>query len=132
MQRILAAILLACFGMLIPTAATPVRICLLEGKIFEGGFSSFEKTHSEKSKCCQDCGSNGNEGCCAELKQLPESPLPVVTIALPDLVPMDLPPVAFMAAPVPVGTEMVYHPSVPIRGPDSPAAHRALLAIWRI
>ena len=118
--------------MLIPTVASPVRICLLDGKATGSVFSLFEKATAEESDCCPDCGTKDHDRCCAELKQLPDSTLPVLAIELPALMAMDLPPVVFMPSPVLVASETVFRPSVPIRGPDSPSAHRAVLATWRI
>lgn len=129
----LAAFLLICFGILVPTAGASVRVCLMEGATMGGGPTSFGKTSSVKPKCCEDdCGTQDHEECCADLKQLPDSTLPVLSVALPALVGVDLPLLVFVPPAIPVVEKNVFQPSVPIRGPDSPAAHRALLGIWRI
>lgn len=122
--------------MLIPAAGSPVLFCLKEGKVMTGDFPSFRKAASKavpkKSNCCKDCGKTDHESCCTELKQLPDSTLPTWSIELAAPVAMDLPPVFFMIPPVLLAADIVFHPSVPIRGPDSPCAHRAMLAVWRI
>ena len=63
---------------------------------------------------------------------MPDSPAPQPPLELPAAVFAELPefhcaacPVAEVVASEPVMTE-------PIRGPDSPAAYRAVLGIWRL
>lgn len=131
-RQFLAVLLLVCFGAMLPTAACPIRICLLEGEIYEGGFTSFGTTGSGKSKCCEDCGQRHDEDCCTDLKGLPDSTLPVWAVEMPAMIAVDLPPVISMGPPVRLLPEIVFHPSVPIRGPDSPGLRQAMLASWRI
>lgn len=134
MRRLLATLLLVCFGMLIPTAASPMRVCLLEGKVHEPGFTSYGETASHKIKCCPDCGSTEEgDSCCQDVKKLPDVPAPSPPMIL-------LPPVffcerefEFTVPPCPVAdVANPFAPSKPIRGPDSPGARRAQLGIWTI
>lgn len=133
-RQLVAAFLLVCFGILIPTAAAPMRICFADGAILEPGFATYGETASHKVKCCPDCGS-GKEGdsCCMDVKKLPDAPQPFSPLAL-------LPPIlfcerefVFTLPPCPVvDVEELFSPSAPIRGPDPPRERRALLGIWNI
>lgn len=131
MQRLLAAVLMFCFGIMLPLAASPVRMCLMEGTIHVPGFPAIGVADTHGDACCPDCG-NHDQPCCAELQKLPDSTLPATFPDLPPLVGIDLPGVWFLAPLEPVVLDPAFHPSVPIRGPDTPSEHRAVLAIWRI
>lgn len=126
-RQFLAILLLVCFGAMLPTAASPIRVCLLEENTGTSG-----STASGKSECCDECETHQHEECCAELKSLPDSTLPAWHVDMPDMVAVDLPPVVFTAPPVRLVAEEAFHPSAPIRGPDSQGGRRALLAVWRI
>lgn len=133
-RQFLAALLLVCFGILVPTAASPMRVCFLEEKLLEPGFTSFGETASHKLKCCPDCGSPENgDGCCMDVRKLPDAPDPSGTVVvLPALLLCELPvAVVLPSCPLTEAAEC-YVPSRPIRGPDEPGARRALLAIWNI
>jgi hypothetical protein len=128
MQRIVAAILLACLGMMIPLAGSPLRLCLLENRLLVGGSGC----GAEKDPCCPDCGDSPVEPCCVELEEMPDVPVPPAPDELPVPLVIDLPKLAFVA-PRPVITDGSVHPAAtPIRGPATPAAHRALLGVWRL
>jgi hypothetical protein len=128
MKRVIAAILLACLGMMIPLAGSPLRLCLLENRLLVGG----SECGMEKEPCCPDCGDPHENPCCVELEELPDAPAPVVPDDLPAPPVMDLPEPAF-AAPPPARAACLTHPAAtPIRGPDTPAAHRAWLGVWRL
>lgn len=130
-RQFLAAWLLVCFGAMLPTAASPIRVCLLETRVSEGT-SSAKKAEEKKSECCDDCGTHQHEECCAELKSVPDSTLPNWHVEMPDMVVVDLPPLVTAGPPVRLVTDAAFHPSVPIRGPDSQGCRRAMLAVWRI
>ncbi|MCW1886755.1 hypothetical protein OKA04_18595 [Luteolibacter flavescens] len=87
---------------------------------------------SEKSKCCPDCGEHQEESCCVDLEDLPDATAPSLPEGLPAIAAIDLPPVIFVLPPVVLVEASVYEAAVPIRGPDSPAAWRALLEVWRL
>lgn len=130
MRRAIATILLVCFGLLLPTAAAPIRICFIEDKVLEPGFKTFGETPGHKDKCCRDCGKSG-ESCCTELSKLPdalEASFPAHHIPL--LVWEPLPRVIIPQCPEKLVE--VFVPTAPIRGPDSPGQRRALLEIWNI
>lgn len=128
MERLVATILLACLGMIIPLAGSPLRLCLLENRLLVGGSDCGE----EKDPCCPDCGDHHEVPCCVELEKLPDVPVPPAPDVLPGPFAMDLPQPAFVA-PRPTFTACSVHlAATPIRGPDTPAAHRALLGVWRL
>ena len=128
MKRVIAAFLLACLGMMIPLAGSPLRLCLLENRLLVGG----SECGAEKEPCCPDCGDHHEDPCCVELDELPDLPVPQGPDELPSPLVMDLPAPAFIA-PLPVlGAGSVHLAATPIRGPDTPAAHRALLGVWRL
>jgi hypothetical protein len=128
MKRVIAAVLLACLGMMVPLAGSPLRLCLLENRLLLGG----SECGAEKDPCCPDCGDHHEDPCCVELEELPDAPVPPAPDDLPVLPAMDLPGPAF-AAPRPVAAACsVHRAATPIRGPDTPAARRALLGVWRL
>ncbi|MCW1923280.1 hypothetical protein OKA05_12010 [Luteolibacter arcticus] len=129
MRRAIAALLLACLGILLPLAATPVRLCLLEHRLLMPGVSECE---SKKSSCCPDCGEHHEVPCCVDLEDLPDAPAPSVPEGLPAVVAIDLPPPVFVLPPVTLVECSIFEAAVPIRGPDSPAAWRALFEVWRL
>lgn len=128
MQRLVAAILLACLGMIIPLAGSPLRLCLLENRLLVGGSDCGE----EKDPCCPDCGDHHEDPCCVELEEMPDVPVPPAPDELPAPLVMDLPKVAFVAPPPVITDGLVHLAATPIRGPDTPAAHRAVLGVWRL
>ncbi|MBX3742089.1 MAG: hypothetical protein KF712_13915 [Akkermansiaceae bacterium] len=132
-RQFLATLLLICFGALLPTAASPMRVCFLDHEVLEPGFATYGETSTHKLKCCPDCGSPQNgDSCCMDVKKLPDAPEAVA--------PVGLPPVVFSETefevtvpPCPVVIlEEAFIRSAPIRGPDSPGTRRALLGIWNI
>jgi len=111
-----------------------MRVCFLDGKLLEPGFTSYGETAAHKIKCCPDCGLPKNgEDCCMDVKKLPDVPDPSGTgVVIPSLILCELPmAVALPSCPV-VEIEECHVPSHPIRGPTEPSARRALLAIWNI
>lgn len=125
MQKLLAVLLIFCVGMLIPASAMPVRVCLLELEL---------SSVNPDSACCDDCskGTDRPDGCCLDLEQLPDSLAPGVPVELPAAVITDVA-VAWFPTLVMAAVASDKSPvAVPIRGPTSPAAHRAVLGIWRL
>ncbi len=129
MRQLLAILLLACFGIILPTAASPIRICILEQ-------AAAAEAESEGGKCCPnpECtrGEPDHISCCLDLEGLPDASAPQPLIELPALIVTDLPNGVCLP---PVVTELsrkAYSASEPIRGLDSPAAYRAVLGIWRL
>ena len=122
----LAALLLFCVGILIPASASHVRICFLEF-----GLNSFQAD----SKCCPDCnqGTEQPDPCCHDLEELPDAPAPQLPLELPAAVVTDAP-TDLCPAPLLIAwfSRSDFHVLVPIRGPTSPAAYRAVLGIWRL
>jgi hypothetical protein len=117
--------LLACFGMMLPAAATPLRVCFIGAHLASA---------AEDSSCCHDCDqpAEGPQPCCMDLEALPDASTPETTVVLPPI-PICLLPVGPALAPIP------NHPvrecllrSVPIRGPDAPSARRAVIGVWRL
>lgn len=125
MRKVLAAFLLFCVGIMVSASATPVRICLLNASL---------ESAKEESTCCTDCTREAekSEPCCHDLEQLPDAPVPQDPVELPPAVVADLPPVLFVSPVLTVVYQEMFSVSEPIRGPTSPAAHRAVLGIWRL
>jgi hypothetical protein len=126
MRRVIAALLLVCLGMMVPLAAAPVRLCLVEHRLLVAGCGA------EKSPCCPDCGDHHEEPCCVELEDLPDAPAPSVPEGLPAMAVLDLPAPVFVVPPAVLVEASAFEAAAPIRGPDSPAAWRALLEVWRL
>ncbi len=128
MKRVIAAFLLACLGMMIPLAGSPLRLCLLENRLLMGG----SECGAEKDPCCPDCGDHHEDPCCVELEELPDVPVPPTPDELPAPLVMDLPKLAFVAPPPVITDSSVHLAATPIRGPDTPSAYCALLGVWRL
>jgi len=130
MRRVIATLLLVCFGMLVPLAAMPVRLCLMEQRVLVPGVSTCSQ---KKSKCCPEHGGHHrNDPCCVDVDELPHAPLPSFPESLPAIVAIDLPPPVFVLPPAVLVEVSSYEAAVPIRGPDSPSAWRARLEVWRL
>ena len=134
MRQFLAAVLLVCFGMLIPTAASPMRVCFLENTVKEPGFVTYGETPSHKLKCCPDCGtSEKGDSCCLEVKKLPDAPDPSsTTLVFTPIFFLEQESVFTLPPCLVVEFKETFAPSTPIRGPDSPGSRRAVLGIWNI
>jgi hypothetical protein len=129
MRRAIAALLLVCLGVMVPLAATPVRLCLLEQRLLVPGAA---ECGLKKSACCPDCGDHHESPCCVDLEDLPDAPAPTFPEGLPAIAAIDLPAPVFVLPPVVLVEDSIYETAVPIRGPDSPAAWRARLEVWRL
>jgi hypothetical protein len=131
MRKLVAALLLVCFGILIPLAASPVRVCLLDGTVTSAAFPADSCGERE---CCPDCDRDADPGapCCVDLDELPDSSVPHPPVELPPAVFAELPqhacPEVALAEPV----RVVFTRSESIRGTDSPTAYRAVLGVWRL
>lgn len=129
MRRVIAALLLVCLGIMVPLAAMPVRLCLLEHRVLVPGASECKV---KKSKCCPDCGGHHQKPCCVDLEEMPDATAPSVPEGLPAIVAIDLPAPVFVLPPAVLVEDSTYEAAVPIRGPDSPSAWRARLEVWRL
>ena len=129
MRRVIAALLLICLGMMVPLAATPVRLCLLEHRLLMPGVL---ECGLKKAKCCKDCGKHHETPCCVDLEDLPDATAPSFPEGLPAIAAIDLPAPVFVLPPAVLVEDSVFVAAVPIRGPDSPAAWRARLEVWRL
>ena len=127
MQRVIAAFLLACLGMMLPTAASPFRVCFLDQQILmaEGG---------PDSECCPDCTRESDEDdpCCVDLEALPDAPAPQPSIGLPPAINTFICEHPILAPLRIARDRKVFARPERIRGPTSPAAHRAVLGVWRL
>ena len=132
-RRLLAMLLLVCFGISVPMAALPMRVCQLEGKLLSPGFVTFGETATHKDKCCPDCGeTESGDSCCHDVKKLPASPEPSGPLVLPPLFFCEANP-RVVLPPCPVAeVDASFALSRPIRGPIPPGLRRALLGIWNI
>lgn len=118
MRKFFATLLLICFGMILPVAAMPMRVCLLEQK-------------ERAPDCCKKCHV-AHEDCCAEVDKVPDSPAPGGFLVIPPFIAHEIPSFepGILAEIVVVPLESRY--SQPIRGPDSPSAFRSVLSVWSI
>jgi hypothetical protein len=123
----MAAFLLACFGMLIPTVASPLRVCLLEERLLVA------EVHSD-SNCCSDCTreTDDRNTCCLDLEALPDSSAPQPSISLPPVIITDLPAGLSPLPPrIEIGDGIPALPE-PVRGTAPPSTRRAVLGVWRM
>lgn len=137
-RQFIAMLLMVCFGMLIPTMASPARVCFLESQVYFGDFESFGITTGEdgplKEKCCPDCGDeeNGKDPCCVEIHKLPDAPEPTGPFGVQPVLPVELNDYSVHAdRPLDCVTK-VFSSAEPIRGPASRSIRRALLGVWTI
>lgn len=121
MRRAIAVLLLACLGMMVPLAAAPLRFCLMKSQVVS----------SMSCPKCHKLPKPHEAPCCLEIDQ-PDATLPGIPLGLPPVVAIDLPPPVFVLPPVellPASAEAYFEP---IRGPDTPGRHRAVLGVWRL
>jgi hypothetical protein len=128
-RQLIAMLLLICVGILVPLSATPVRVCLLDADT-----AGVLVGHDPEKECCPECsrGSETPEPCCVDVEEFPDSTSPQNSFELPSVVLTDL---TELLGPSPLNEEIqseVVSTSEPIRGPTSPAAHRAVLGIWTL
>lgn len=104
--------------MIVPLAALPVRVCLLE---------EYELTED----CCKKCPSTHGD-CCADMDTLPETPTPGTSTEIPPFIAVEL--LSYLVEELPEILRLPQTPafSQPIRGPDTPAAYRSVLSVWSI
>ena len=118
MRKLMPLILAVCLGILLPTAATSLRVCLLDP--------------AERSEnCCDDC-SSGTEDCCVDSDGLPDAPLPGGNFETPAFVGYAIPPAmaelpGILGRPIP--PPCIARPRTGI-GP--PMARLAVLNVWRL
>ena len=126
MRKLLAAFLLLCLGMMIPSGAASVRLCLLNGQISPA---------LGDVPCCDECSCEDDESdpCCIDFEQLPDASAPLPPLEIPPALWTGIPPLLMgLATSARDGSIKPCVVSEPIRGPSSPAAHRAVLSIWRV
>ena len=77
--------MLACLAVLLPTAATSVRVCMLEQRILIAEVGA-------DSNCCDGCTRETGEPapCCVDLESLPDSSAPEPMVSLPAAVLSDV------------------------------------------
>ena len=130
-RQIVAILLLACFGILVPLSASPIRVCLLE---VDAAAGSLVVGLDAGKKCCPECIREPEipDPCCVDVEDLPDSTPRQNSFELPPVVLTDLTELPGLS---PLRQEIpskVFSHSEPIRGPTSPAAHRAVLGIWTL
>lgn len=131
-------LLLACLGMMIPAAVSPMRVCSLESSVHVAGFQSFGTAHgkdgSEKVKCCPHCGEEEDENnpCCVDLKKLPDSLEASLPFGLPVVLPVELADFQVSLERIEFLLPEVFAPERPIRGPTDHGRRRAMLGVWTI
>jgi hypothetical protein len=140
-QRVIAAMMLAWLGILFPLSGASASWCLQESRLLVGGKS---ECRMEKAASCQNCRSGkpkaccneekkgSDKPCCVDLEDLPNAPAPSVPEGLPAIAAIDLPPPVFVLPPAVLVEDSIFEAAVPILGPDSPAARRAKLEVWRL
>jgi hypothetical protein len=131
MRRTVAILLLACFGILVPLSASPVRVCFLDADAAAGSLMIGQNAGKD---CCDGCTreSETPDPCCLDVEELPDSTPPQSSFELPPVVLTDLTELPGSLALREEIPSEVFSPSEPIRGPTSPSAFRAVLGIWRL
>ena len=72
MRRTVAILLLACFGILVPLSASPVRVCFLDADAAAGSLMIGQNAGKD---CCDGCTreSETPDPCCLDVEELPDS-----------------------------------------------------------
>jgi len=127
MRRVIATFLLVCLGIMLPTAASPVRICFLQEQIITANVGP-------DSSCCPDCTKETHDStpCCVDLETMPDAATPQPSIERPPIISISICENAILG---PLSITYDRKSSLlPQRvwGPTSPTAHRAVLGIWRL
>jgi hypothetical protein len=126
MKSLVALLLLACFGIILPTAASPTRVCLMQVGLSAAG--------GPADDCCPDCPSEepADDPCCVVVKVLPDTAAPHPLLELPPLLFTEMADGTCWSPLEWVTCHGTSRAPVSIRGPTSPAAHRAVLGIWKL
>jgi hypothetical protein len=118
MRKFTATILAICFGILLPAAAMPMRVCLLD--------------QAEQSEdCCGTCSTN-NVDCCVDSEGLPDSQLPSGSFETPPFVGNALPPTMAELPRIPESIVLPPCLARPPNGIGSTTARLAVLSVWRL
>lgn len=118
MRKVLAIILATCLGVLLPAAAAPLRVCLLES--------------CEQSEDCCNCCSTGLQDCCADVKVLPDSPMPGGNFETPAFVGYAIPKVMAELPGIPVSITPRIDFTQVRTGIGPPTARLAVWNVWRL
>lgn len=117
MRGMMVAILMTCLGILLPVAAVPLHVCLLDPA-------------EQSLGCCDDC-LPGEKDCCRDVEALPDAPMPGESVEAPAFVGFA---VAFFTLDWPAVSECPAPPGFAATaaraGPTS--ARLAVLNVWRI
>jgi hypothetical protein len=130
MRRLVAVLLLVCFGMMVPAAAVQLRLCTVDDSlVYPTGVVL--KAGPADDGCCEDCSRTPEPSpCCFEVEKLPEVTPPPPPEALPALSFWELPAVIF-ASPVRILSGSLDLPASHLSFP--PSAHqRAWFGVWTI
>lgn len=118
MSKLMTIILAICFGIQLPTAAMPVRVCLLDPE---------ERTEN----CCRDCPSDSKD-CCAELDRLPDAPVPDPNFSTPPFVGYVIPSAIADVLPMPVRIVTPPRHEQPPSGIGPPTTRLCVLNVWKL
>jgi hypothetical protein len=116
MRRCMAAVLVFCLGALLPLAATPLHVCLLDAA-------------EQSAGCCDNCTSGAHD-CCAEVRLLPDALMPSGSQTDPALVRSVVPHAMVLLPRIP---ETIAPPpcfAQPRAGIGPPTDRFAVLNVW--
>jgi hypothetical protein len=136
MRRLLSVILLFCLGVLIPAQVASARFCLLDNRVLSSAFGLC-KNEVEKTRCCDDCDSNGvksdGSSCCLEMGSNLQTPARSQIDRVPPVVFLELSPLELLwMTPKVMVTEIPLFASPPVVLTGTPVTQRAMLGIWVI
>ena len=114
----MAAILMFCLGALLPLAATPLHVCLLDPA---------ERT----AGCCDNCTAGDHE-CCADMEAIPDALMPAGSQATPAFVGYALPPAMALMPRIPEKIVPLPCFAQPRAGIGPPTDRFAVLNVWRL
>jgi hypothetical protein len=118
MRKLTAIILTICFGMLLPAAGLPVRVCLLDSA-------------DQPEDCCNTCKSD-RQDCCADFQPLPDTPMPGVNLETPAYVGYVILPTMAEVPRIPATIAPPPWCAKPRTGVGPPTARLAVLNVWRL
>ncbi|MFZ9936049.1 MAG: hypothetical protein ACO3JG_03210 [Luteolibacter sp.] len=118
MRKVLAIMLATCLGVLLPAAAMPLRVCLLEPM-------------EQADGCCNSC-STGHRDCCADVKLLPDAPMPEGNFETPAFVGYAIPSAMAELPRIPVSIAPPIDFTHARTGVGPPTARLAVWNVWRL
>jgi hypothetical protein len=135
MRRALALLLLVCFGITLPTAASPLRLCLHEDNLVSAVLAPLQSGGEPDAPCCPRCPRKDSvsDSCCLVVEELPDYTGPRLEFHLPPLKISEIP-VWTVTQCVEISPVLPdsFRVSGKVPGPPPSLVHLSKLSVWRL